>query len=258
MLEVRDLVKSHGKGVFKRVETRILNGVSLEVQPGEVLGIIGNSGAGKSTLAHLMMGEGQPDSGQVLMNGHDIFDLKGKAKAQYKRRVQLISQNCDTALNPYFTVAESIREIFLVHGRQAFQRTTREDIKTILEQVGLLETHMARYPSELSGGQLQRVIIARAMALAPEVIIADEPTSSLDLSTQAQVMNLILSVTAKINAALVLISHDMALVAAICHRVVVLENGIITRSGPVREVISQDRETSDHSLFSSISPSMAR
>jgi peptide/nickel transport system ATP-binding protein len=111
---------------------------------------------------------------------------------------------------------------------------------------------MARYPSELSGGELQRVIIARAMALTPDVIIADEPTSSLDLSTQAQVMKLILSVTSRINASLVLISHDMGLVAAVCDRVAVLENGIITGMGPA------DRVAPDHSFFSSISPSISR
>ncbi len=258
MLEVRELVKSHGRGVFKRTATRILNGVSLEIQPGEVLGIIGKSGAGKSTLAHLLMGAGPPDSGTILMDGRNIFDLKGKAKAQFKRRVQLISQNCDTALNPHFTMTESIREIFLVHGRQAYNRTTRGDIKKLLEQVGLSEAHMARYPSGLSGGELQRVIIARAMALAPDVIIADEPTSSLDLSTQAQVMKLILSVTSKINASLVLISHDIGLVAAVCDRVAVLENGIITGMGPAREMISQNEKASDHSFFSSISPSISR
>ncbi|GAB6145854.1 ABC transporter ATP-binding protein [Desulfocicer niacini] len=232
MLEIENLSKTFRTGLLAPDPVPVLCGINLKVPPGEILGLVGRSGEGKSTMARIIMGREKPDRGHILWKGKDIFTLRGKEKRAYRSQVQMISQNCDTALNPHDSVENVVGEIFLVKGRKAHARITRKKITMILEGVGLDAGHLDRYPYELSGGERQRVMVARTMALAPDLVIADEATASLDVTTQARIMNLMCTAAITHKTSLIIISHDMDLVRAVCHRAAILEKGTIVWNGP--------------------------
>src|SRR5690606_1636094 len=196
ILQVRDLVKHFPvrQGiVFKKTvgHVRAVDGVSFDLHKGETLGVVGESGCGKSTLAQVLMCLEPPPSGSALSEGRDIFKLRGNELRALRREIQIVLQDPYTSLSPRMTVGDIVGEPFEIHPEVAPKDSRRRKVQELLEVVGLNPEHINRYPHQFSGGQRQRIGIARALALRPKVIICDEPVSALDVSIQAQVMNLL-------------------------------------------------------------------
>jgi oligopeptide/dipeptide ABC transporter ATP-binding protein len=243
ILVVEDLVKTFpvprtARELVQRRPRRALvavDGVSLDVRRGEVLGVVGESGCGKTTLARCVVRLLDPDSGSVRLAGTELLALGRQELRHARRRIQMIFQDPYTSLNPRRTVGDAIAEAALVHGT-----TTRADaaafVVETLALVGLGAATARRRPRELSGGQRQRVAIARALAVRPEVLIADEAVSALDVSIQAQVLNLIRSLTDDLGLATIFIGHQLAVIAHVSDRVAIMYLGQIVEEGPTREV----------------------
>lgn len=211
--------------------------MSFEVQKGEVFGIVGESGSGKTTLAKMLLRILSPDEGAIYLWGRDLFALGGKGIKNFRSKVQAITQNCENALNPRMRIRESLKEVFLVKGKRFFRLVRDNELINMLIKVGLQKEHLDRFPAQLSGGQLQRVIVARVMALQPELIIADEPIANLDVSVQAQIIHLILNLKKSGNFTLIFISHDLELAAAISDRIAVMLNGEIVEIGAAKSIM---------------------
>jgi oligopeptide/dipeptide ABC transporter ATP-binding protein len=233
-LTVENLVK-HYKGARGAV-VHALDGVSFTVAPGETLGIVGESGCGKSTLARLLVRLEPPTSGRVLLGDTDLTALGPRAMRPYRRRVQLVFQDPYASLHPRLTVERTLAEVLGVHGLAARGAERSARVTELMEMVGLPSRLRDRYPVELSGGQRQRVGIARALAVEPEVLILDEAVSALDVSVQAEVMNLLTRLRERLNLTYLFISHDLAMVRHISDRVLVLYLGKVAEAGPWREV----------------------
>src|SRR5437868_5877981 len=243
ILVVEELVKTFSvprtaRETLQRRPRRALvavDGVSLDVKQGEVLGVVGESGCGKTTLAHCVVRLLDPDSGSVQLAGIDLLELGRADLRKARRRIQMIFQDPYTSLNPRRTVGDAIAEAALVH-----RTTTRENagafVTETLALVGLGPGIARRRPRELSGGQRQRVAIARALAVRPEVLIADEAVSALDVSIQAQVLNLLRSLTDELGLATIFIGHQLAVVAHVSDRVAIMHLGQIVEHGATRDV----------------------
>lgn len=225
-----------GAGLLKPPSTvKAVENVFLNVMPGETLAIVGESGSGKSTLARMMMGLIEPTDGTINYEKIYINDLKGKAKKQLYREVQFIFQNPDSSLNPVMTVGALIEEPLKVHGiGTPSERQTR--VSELLTRVGLRPEQASRYPHEFSGGQRQRIAIARALAVSPKVIIADEPVSALDVSVQAQIINLLQSLKNEFNLTLIVISHDLAVIHHMADKIAVMYHGHIVERGKCSKI----------------------
>jgi len=243
ILVVEDLVKTFpvprtAREAFQRRPRRALvavDGVSLAVRRGEVLGIVGESGCGKTTLAHCVVRLLDPDSGSVRLEGTELLDLDRADLRKARRRVQMIFQDPYTSLNPRLTVADTIAEAALVHGTTTRANADAFVVET-LALVGIGAATARRRPRELSGGQRQRVAIARALAVRPDVLIADEAVSALDVSIQAQVLNLLRSLTDELGLATIFIGHQLAVIAHVSDRVAIMYLGQIVEHGPTRLV----------------------
>jgi oligopeptide transport system ATP-binding protein len=236
VLEVRDLVKyfplTQGI-VFKRQigAVQAVDGVSFDLMSGETLGVVGESGCGKSTLARLLMALERPTSGHVYYKGQDIYTLSGKAFKAMRRNIQIVFQDPYSSLNPRMTVADIVGEPFEIHPEVAPKGSRRKKVQELLDVVGLNPEHINRYPHQFSGGQRQRIGIARGLALRPEVIICDEPVSALDVSVQAQVINLLESLQNEFGLSYIFIAHDLSVVRHISDRVAVMYLGKIVEIG---------------------------
>ena len=257
VLEVRDLVRHFPltQGILFKKQVgavQAVNGVSFSLRGGETLGVVGESGCGKSTLARLLMALDRPTSGQVLFEGQDMATLHGRALRHMRRNIQIVLQDPYTSLNPRMTVGDIIGEPFDIHPEVAPRGTRRREVQKLLEVVGLNPEHINRYPHQFSGGQRQRIGIARGIALKPKVIICDEPVSALDVSIQAQVINLLERLQRDLELSYVFIAHDLSVVRHISDRVAVMYLGRIVEIGTEQEIYGAPTHPYTQALLSAV------
>lgn len=235
LLQVRDLRKSFRVAGKNRLVA--LDGINLHLDRGETLGLVGESGCGKSTLARTLMMLERPDAGTITFDGIDPFRLRGKDLLAYRRRVQMVFQDPYASLNSRMTAAEIVAEPWRSHKTMYPRRSDRDArVRQLLDMVGLSAAAAGRYPQEFSGGQRQRLGIARALALEPDVIICDEPVSALDLSVQAQVLNLLNDLQQQLQISYIFISHDLSVVRHVADRVTVMYLGRMIETGRTEDV----------------------
>jgi oligopeptide/dipeptide ABC transporter ATP-binding protein len=237
VLDARDLCKTFttGRAGLGRARVSAVDGVSLRLRAGESLGIVGESGCGKSTLARMLVGLERPDSGSIRIHGRDVTGVRGKDRRLLRRQVQMVFQDPYTSLDPRMSVLDLIAEPLVVH-RKGDRRARRDRVAELLTLVGLAPELMNRYPHQFSGGQRQRIGIARALALEPEVLVCDEPVSALDMSVQAQVVNLLRELQRRMGIALVFIAHDLSVVRHVSDRTAVMYLGRLTEIGDTTTV----------------------
>ncbi|MFI9582667.1 ABC transporter ATP-binding protein [Streptomyces sp. NPDC052236] len=254
LLEARGLTKSFRVPRSASGSNRLhaLDKVDISVRRGETLGLVGESGCGKSTLARVLLMLERPDGGTVRFDGVDPFGLRGKELLAWRRRVQMVFQDPFASLNPRLSAADLISEPWRSHSDVVPVRERARRVRELLEMVGLRATDADRYPQEFSGGQRQRIGIARALALNPDVIVCDEPVSALDLSVQAQVLNLLTDLQAELGVAYVFISHDLSVVRHVADRVAVMYLGRVVESGPTEQVYSSPRHPYTAALLSAV------
>ena len=255
ILEVRGLVKHFpiGSGLAWRRQSgviRAVDDVSFDLRRGETMGLVGESGCGKSTVARTLLRLEEPTAGEALFHGRDIFSAADAELKEMRRRIQVIFQDPYASLNPRMRVEEIIGESWLIHP-DLLPRSERPDrVRALLESVGLRREHAERYPHEFSGGQRQRIGIARAMALNPEVLICDEPVSALDVSVQAQVVNLLEEIQERFGIAYIFIAHDLSVVRHMSDRVAVMYLGRIVEIGDEDQVYNRPRHPYTKALLS--------
>ncbi|WP_025616693.1 ABC transporter ATP-binding protein [Salinispora cortesiana] len=257
ILAVENLVKHFPitRGViFQRQigAVRAVDGVSFDLRRGETLGIVGESGCGKSTLARLLMRLEMPTSGAATLEGRDLFAARGGELRRLRRNMQMVLQDPYTSLNPRMTVGDIIGEPFEIHPGAAPRGSRQRRVQELLDMVGLSPEHINRYPHQFSGGQRQRIGIARALALRPEVIVCDEPVSALDVSIQAQVINLLEQLQDELGLSYIFIAHDLSVVRHICDRVAVMYLGRIVELGTEEEIYQRATHPYTQALLSAV------
>ena len=241
ILAGQNLVKRYGGGWRRSAPLVAVDDVSVSVRKGETLGIVGESGSGKSTLARMLVGLLRPDGGEVLLDGASVDAASRAGRAALRRRAQFVFQDPASAFNPRLTVGRSLEAPLSGLLRMGAQKR-RERVGDLLELVGLQPEHAGRWPHEFSGGQLQRIGVARALGPDPDVLVLDEPVSALDVSVQAQVLALLRRLRETRGLAMIFVSHDLAVVEALCDRVAVMRRGRIVEEGSARETLSAPRE----------------
>lgn len=261
LLEVNDLKKHFPvqSGLFRRVvgAIRAVDGVSLEIYEGEMLGLLGESGCGKSTLGRCILNLLEPTSGEInLYLDNDkpiqIHDLERQEIKQFRKNVQMIFQDPYASLNPRMTVKDIVSEPLLMLAKPASNAELNDRVREILEQVGLNVEHMSRYPHSFSGGQRQRVGLARALIINPKLIVADEPVSALDVSIQAQILNLLKKMQENYNLTYIFISHDISVVRYITNRVAVMYRGKIVETAATHDLLAQPQHPYTEALLASV------
>ncbi|BCJ60280.1 ABC transporter ATP-binding protein [Micromonospora endophytica] len=257
VLETKNLVKHFPltRGVvFKKQygAVRAVDGVNLELRRGETLGIVGESGCGKSTLARMLVGLETPTSGDLFVQGKNMSKVGGEERRRGRRNIQLVMQDPYTSLNPRMTVGDIIGEPFQVHPDVVPKSQRRGKVQELLELVGLNPEHINRYPHQFSGGQRQRIGIARALALNPEIILCDEPVSALDVSIQAQVINLLEKLQNELGLSYIFIAHDLSVVRHIADRVAVMYLGKIVEVGTEDEIYESPTHPYTQALLSAV------
>lgn len=250
LLEVEDLTKEFPVGGGSKVHA--VEHVDLTIERGETLAVVGESGCGKSTLAHLVIRLLEPTSGAVRLDGVDIAGLSSRAVRKYRRRMQIIFQDPFASLDPRRTVGRAVGEPFVVHKITSGQ-DLEERVAGLFERVGLTADMMRQYPHQFSGGQRQRVCIARALALQPDLVIADESVSALDVSIQAQVINLMMELQQEMDLSYLFISHDLAVVERVSHRVAVMYLGQIVEIGPRSAIFENPQHSYTKRLLDAVS-----
>jgi len=241
------------RGLLRREVARLraVNQVSVEVRAGAVLGIVGESGCGKTTLGRAMVGLYPPTSGILRIEGRDFATLDEAGRRQMTRDVQMVFQDPFASLNPRKRIRQILELPFEAHGLPGGEaRETR--IRELVELVGLAPEHLDRWPHELSGGQRQRIGIARALALAPKVVVLDEPLSALDMSIQSQVLNLLVELRQRLNLSYVFISHDLSIVEYLCDTVAVMYLGRVVESAPAAELFASPRHPYTQALLAAV------
>ncbi|KEO54815.1 ABC transporter ATP-binding protein [Thioclava indica] len=255
IVEAQDLGKHYPVGgnlLQKGTSLKAVDGVNLKVHAGETFAIVGESGCGKSTLARLLMRLMLPTSGEVIFEGRAIAKLKGAEVRALRKDLQFIFQDPFSSLNPRMTVAQLIAEPLEIHRPNLTAGERRKEVGRLLAEVGLRPSHMDRYPHEFSGGQRQRIGIARALASDPKVVIADEPVSALDVSVQAQVVNLMGDLCDQRGLTLIVIAHDLAVIRHMSDRIAVMYLGRVVETGPTDEVFANPRHPYTRALMSAI------
>ena len=256
ILSATDLVKHYPirGGVLRRTvgHVKAVDGVSFELYKGETLGIVGESGCGKSTLGRLLMRLEEPTSGSLIFDGIDVYKQRGRAMRKLRRDIQIVFQDPYTSLNPRKTVGDIIGEPFDIHPDVVPKQGRRRKVQELLELVGLSPEHINRYPHQFSGGQRQRIGIARGIALNPKVLICDEPVSALDVSVQAQVVNLMEKLQDELGLSYVFIAHDLSVVRHISDRVGVMYLGKMAEIGDEDQVYSRPTHPYTQALLSAV------
>jgi len=246
-IEKLNVIYGHGRDSVHAVKD-----VTFQIKPGEIFGLVGESGCGKSSLGKAIVRLTDPSSGKMVYKGRDVAGLQGKALKTYRQEVQMVFQDPYGSLNPRIKVGSAIVDVLEVHRIGKNRTDRRERVKTLFESVGLNPDWAWRYPHEFSGGQRQRICIARALALDPDLLVADEPVSALDVSVQAEILKLLQELRASRQLAFLFVSHDLAVVRNVCDRVAVMYNGEIVETGPVAEVIDHPQHEYTRTLLAAV------
>ena len=232
--------------------TKAVDGVSFEVRKGEVLGLVGESGCGKTTLGRALLRLVEPTGGKIVFEDVDWTSLEASTLKQYRSQIQLIFQDPYSSLNPRLRIGRAIAEAMAVHGMGVDERGRKKRVIELLEKVSLRADHYDRYPHEFSGGQRQRIVIARALSLQPSFLICDESVSALDVSVQAQVLNLLNDLRREFGFTVVFISHDLSVIRYISDRIMVMNKGLIEEMGEAEEVYLRPRTEYTKKLLAAI------
>lgn len=256
LLQVKNLNTSYpiSKGLFGKVTayTKAVDEVSFDVYPGEILGLVGESGCGKTTLSRSILRLIEPNSGEVFYKGKNILQLDDNSMRKLRKEIQLIFQDPYSSLNPRITIGKAIMEPMQVHGLYASDVERRKKVIELLERVSMNESHFNRYPHEFSGGQRQRVCIARALSVQPQFIICDEPVSALDVSVQAQVLNLLRELRDDFGFTCIFISHDLSVVKFMSDRMMVMHKGKIVELGDADAIYAAPKSAYTQALIAAI------
>ncbi len=256
LLSVRDLTKyfSITGGIFSREVARVhaVDGISIDIGRGETLGLVGESGCGKSTTGRCIMRLIEPSSGEIRFDGRDVTRIEGPQLQRLRRDMQIIFQDPFASLNPRHTVAAIVGEALTIHRLAKTHRQHQDRVVELLETVGLRSDHLNRFPHEFSGGQRQRIGIARALAVEPKLIVCDEPVSALDVSIQAQVINLLEGLQEQLGLTYLFIAHDLSVVEHISDRVAVMYLGRVVEVAPARELYRNPRHPYTEALLSAV------
>ena len=255
LIQVKDLKKYYPvkTGIIPHVTdyVKAVDGVSFSIYEGEILGLVGESGCGKTTIGKLLTGLEKPTEGAILYRGMDILDWTAKEQKKYRTKIQMIFQDPYSSLNPRKHIYEILAAPMLYHGISDKQ-TVEKDVKELLEMVGMPQSALGRYPHEFSGGQRQRIGIARALSLKPEFIVCDEPVSALDVSVQAQILNLLKDLQKELHLTLLFIGHGLGAVHYVSERIAVMQNGRIVEMGDAKEIFHHPQREYTKMLLNSI------
>ena len=259
LLEVKNLTmsyKSDGIGIFESdFENEVLHNVSLEINEGEVLGLVGESGCGKSTLGKCILALEPPKSvsdGKIFFDGKDISKLNKKELKTFRRNAQLIFQNPYSSLNPRMTIFDTLKEPLEIHKICTNKKEFDDRISDMLNLVGLKNEDKQKFPHEFSGGQRQRIAIARALITSPRFIVADEPVSALDVSIQAQIINLLSDLKKRFNLTVLFISHDLNIVRYLSDNIAIMDKGRILETGSSEDIFNNPKEEYTKTLLNAI------
>ncbi len=242
MIELANISKSYRKNILGNQRTDIVKDVSFQIKRGETLGLIGASGCGKTTLAKIATRLLKPTTGQIRFDGNDITAVSETEMRKMRQHIQIMFQNPESALNPRIRIYDSIAEIMRIH--KIHKKNTAEEkrkVKELIDIVGLQEEHLLRYPGELSGGQVQRAVLARVLSVDPKFIVADEPTSMLDVSVQAQILKILKDAQKEYQFACLFISHNIGVVKAVSDRIAVMDGGMILEEGITDSIIDDPK-----------------
>ncbi|MES2958838.1 MAG: dipeptide ABC transporter ATP-binding protein [Pseudomonadota bacterium] len=254
VLEVRSLAKSFWlkQGLFGKREFKAVQGVNFKLRKGHTLGVVGESGSGKTTMGLTLLRLHEPTQGEVIFDGKDLLKLNASERQLMRRRIQIVFQNPYASLNPRFTIGQTLIEPMAIHGIGTSTDEREQRARTLLEKVGLDGSAFGKYPHEFSGGQRQRIAIARALTLDPEVLVLDEAVSALDVSVQAQVLNLLRDLQDELGLSYVFISHDLAVVRFVSDEVLVMKDGIVVEQAGAEQILAAPREEYTQRLLAAI------
>ena len=252
LIEMKNIQKSFASRILQRGGNFSLSNINLEIFPGEVVGFLGESGSGKSTLASIITKLSIPNSGSYSYKGQNVFSFKKSEIKQFKSDVQMVFQDPYGSLNPRYNIRNAISEALLIHKPDLSKPSREERIIQLLTDVGLDGSAMEKFPHEFSGGQRQRIAIARAMSVDPEMLVCDEPLSSLDVSTQAQILDLFSNLLKLKKIAMIFITHDIKVAQILCDRVYILSNGQIVEQGKTQQVLTSPRHNYTSKLIEAV------
>ncbi|WES63104.1 ATP-binding cassette domain-containing protein [Microbacter sp. GSS18] len=250
MLEINNVSKRFR--TLGKPDVVALDDVSLEVQTGQVVGLVGESGSGKSTLLRIVMRLERADAGKVVQDGASVLTARGADLKAYRRKTQMVFQNPMGSLSPRLTVAQIIEEGMRVHGLHPTSSARRRRVGELLEMVGMNAADASRYPASFSGGQRQRIAIARALSVEPDLLVCDEAVSALDVSVQAQVLNVLKEMHRELGLSILFIAHDLAVVRYLCSHVYVMQSGRIVESGPAETIFAAPRHPYTRELLEAV------